>query len=205
LPLVKYLHSLSSLTENNTDSEIRELRLHSNKNPSTLTRHFVAGSLFGENKLPTYPRLFVQRFPTPRIIAALYIGSHLCGHPGFVHGGLPFVLFDDIFALCAGIGFKSGVAMTANMNIDFRKPCLPDRVYIIRAEVVKQEGRKAEVEGSMRRFEPFAMEDMEKLDMAKDYYSLSTEELNATLVAETKALFIEPKFANSMPSLLKDH
>lgn len=39
--------------------------------------------------------------------------------------------------------------MTANLNVDFRKPALPERLYILRAETVELEGRKAWVEGRM--------------------------------------------------------
>ncbi|OAQ59725.2 thioesterase family protein [Pochonia chlamydosporia 170] len=204
LPLVRYLRSCPSTTESGFDTGYKEFRLHSNKRPDTFSRHLVAGSLFGEQKLPIYPRLFMQKDPKPRIVALFYIGSHLCGHPGYVHGGLPFVLFDDIFALCAGMGFNSGVAMTANMNINFRKPCLPESLCIIRAEVVKQQGRKAWVEGSIRSFDQFSTGDMSALAMAKDA-GLSTEELNAALVAEATSVFVEPKFADSMISLLGTH
>ncbi|KID85457.1 thioesterase family protein [Metarhizium guizhouense ARSEF 977] len=192
------------MTESSPGTNYKEFRLHSNKNPDTFARHLVAGSLFGNQKLPIYPRLFMQRAPVPRIIAACYVGDHLCGHPGYVHGGLPFVLFDDIFALCAGMGFESGVAMTANMNINFRKPFLPERLCIIRAEVVRQQGRKAWVEGSVRSLDVFTAKDMEKVSMAKNA-GISAEEADATLVAEATSVFVEPKFAHSMVSLLGNH
>lgn len=194
LPLVRYLRSLASTIEANSYDDLREFRLHSNKNPDTCSRHLVAGSLFGKDKLPIHPRLFMQKFPTPRIVAVFYVGSHLCGHPGYVHGGLPFVLFDDIFALCAGMGFESGVAMTANMNLNFRKPCLPDRICIIHAEVVKHEGRKAWVEGSIRSLDPFTVQDMQSLELPTSA-DRSIEVDNSTLTAEASAMFVEPKFA----------
>lgn len=195
LPLIRHLRASSFMTESSPGTNYEEFRLHSNKNPDTFARHLVAGSLFGNQKLPIYPRLFIQRTPVPRIIAACYIGDHLCGHPGYVHGGLPFVLFDDIFALCAGMGFESGVAMTANMNINFRKPFLPERLCIIRAEVVRQQGRKAWVEGSVRSLDVFTAKDMEKVSMANNS-GISAEEANATVVAETTSVFVEPKFAH---------
>jgi acyl-coenzyme A thioesterase PaaI-like protein len=69
--------------------------------------------------------------------------------------------------------------MTANLNVDYRKPALPDRVYVLRAETVKVEGRKAWVEGVIR--------------MMPAKKTASEDE--AVLVAEGRALFIEPKFA----------
>ncbi|KJK83595.1 hypothetical protein H634G_01724 [Metarhizium anisopliae BRIP 53293] len=184
------------MTESSPSTEYKEFRLHSNKNPDTFARHLVAGSLFGNQKLPIYPRLFMQKTPVPRIIAACYVSDRLCGHPGYVHGGLSFVLFDDIFALCAGMGFESGVAMTANMSINFRKPLLPERLCIIRAEVVRQQGRKAWVEGSVRSLDVFTARDMEKVSVANNS-GISAEEANATLVAEATSVFVEPKFAHT--------
>lgn len=91
--------------------------------------------------------------------------------------------------------FPSGVAMTANMSVDFRKPCIPDRVYIMRTEVVKRDGRKAWVAGSIRCLGDLAGEHLSTADTASTD-DLSIEEESGDLVAEAKALFIEPKFAH---------
>lgn len=97
----------------------------------------------------------------------------MCGHPGYIHGGFLSVMFDEVFAHCVALAFPSGTGMTANLNVDFRKPAIPDRVYVLRAETVKMEGRKAWMEG--------------RLEMA------SGSEVET--VAEARALFVEPKFA----------
>jgi hypothetical protein len=39
------------------------------------------------------------------------------------------VLFDEVFARCVSAVLPSGLGMTANLNVDFRKPALPDRMY----------------------------------------------------------------------------
>lgn len=88
------------------------------------------------------------------------------------------MMFDEVFAHTVAQSFRSGTGMTANLNVDFRKPALPERVYVLRAETVKVEGRKAWVEGKM---------------MMMPAGSGGEEE--AVLVAEARALFIEPKFA----------
>ena len=69
--------------------------------------------------------------------------------------------------------------MTANLNIDYRKPALPDRLYVLMAETVRVEGRKAYVEG--------------KITMLPE--SEAEEEGEKVVVTEGKALFVEPKFA----------
>ncbi|KAL3488844.1 HotDog domain-containing protein [Aspergillus germanicus] len=157
--------------------------------------HFVAGTLAGEKKLASAPYMFISRRESspstsqstdanitatpqhkPHATTLFHTGTHMCGHPGFVHGGFLSVMFDEVFAHTVSQAFRSGTGMTANLNVDFRKPALPDRVYVLRAEVVKVEGRKAWVEGTM----------MMLADGAKG---------EDVMVAEARALFVEPKFA----------
>lgn len=114
----------------------------------------------------------------------LHLGRELCGHPGFVHGGLLAVLFDEVFARCACPCLPQGIAVTANLNVDFRNPGYPDRLYVLQARTVEVEGRKAWVEGT--------------LEMLPDHqHSGPADDDSAApvLVAEAKALFVEPKFA----------
>lgn len=107
------------------------------------------------------------------------------------------MLFDEIFARCVSAAFPSGLGMTANLNVDFRKPALPDRMYILRAETVKIEGRKAWVEGRITCLPlPLAAPlDLQKSVVA-DASLLEEGSEEAVLVAEAKALFVEPKFAS---------
>ncbi|KAH8900314.1 hypothetical protein GQ53DRAFT_836230 [Thozetella sp. PMI_491] len=204
LPLVRYLRSHAPTPESESKLLVySEFRLHSNMSPMASSAHLVSGSLFGEDKLPAYPRLFVQKEPVCRMISVCYIGTKLCGHPGYVHGGVLFSLFDDIFARCAAVVFPSSVGMTANLNINFRKPSLPDRLYVVRAEVERGEGRKLWVTGSIRCLGPFTASVMATREPSKSA-DLSTEENEADLVAEATSLFVEPKFANSMEPLFRN-
>lgn len=96
-----------------------------------------------------------------------------------MHGGLLSVMFDEAFARCVSTSFNSGLGMTANLNVDFRKPALPGRLYVLEAGTVKVEGRKAWVEGRL-----VCLPDVE-----------NGEEGEGIMVAEARALFVEPKFA----------
>jgi acyl-coenzyme A thioesterase PaaI-like protein len=131
------------------------------------------------------------------VVSVFHIGQDLCGHPGFVHGGLLSVLFDEVFARCVSAAFPSGLGMTANLNVDFRKPALPDRMYVLRTETVKVEGRKAWVEGRMT-YLPLSLPlcSMESGAIVPDAGLLREDSEGAVMVAEAKALFIEPKFAD---------
>lgn len=84
--------------------------------------------------------------------------------------------------------------MTANLNVDFRKPALPDRMYVLRAETTKVEGRKAWVEGKMVCL-PLALP-LGSHGIVSDVSLLEESGEEAVMVAEARALFIEPKFAD---------
>ncbi|KAL5342760.1 HotDog domain-containing protein [Aspergillus crustosus] len=189
------LHSLRA------NKSLKESRPHLTMPSSHRTAHLVAGSLSGPQKLTTAPYLFLSKRPstttsqTPEsqdphlstATALFHPGPNLCGHPGFIHGGFLSVIFDEVFAHAVSQCFKSGTGMTANLNVDFRKPALPGRVYVLRARTVKVEGRKAWVEGRM-----VMLGDGEGSAMGGE------EEDGGVVVAEGRALFVEPRFAESM-------
>jgi acyl-coenzyme A thioesterase PaaI-like protein len=174
--------------------------------------HFVGGSLSGPGKLVFQPYMWTSSAPgfqqetksnpgkstsNSSVTSIFHIGRDLCGHPGFVHGGLLTVLFDEVFARCVSASFPSGLGMTANLNVDFRKPALPDRLYILHAETVKVEGRRACVEGRMTSLPlPLALP-LDFGGMIPNAAGMLTEESEgAVMVAECRALFVEPKFAD---------
>ncbi|KAI9925188.1 hypothetical protein ASPWEDRAFT_45871 [Aspergillus wentii DTO 134E9] len=174
------------------DHTFKESRPHLTMPPALRGTHFVGGAITGSGKVTVAPYMFTSKKSSTtnantRVVSLFHIGSELCGHPGFVHGGLLSVMFDEAFARCVSASFPSGLGMTANLNVDFRKPATPDRVYVLRAETVKVEGRKAWVEGKMTCLSAVGREDSE-----------------AVMVAEARALFIEPKFAESMVPLYRN-
>ncbi|PYH93050.1 thioesterase family protein [Aspergillus ellipticus CBS 707.79] len=195
--LISALPLVQSLRQN--PSQYRESRPHLSMTPSLRPSHFVAGTLAGPEKVSVAPYMFTsivnnstptkgeeEARPRAQVISVFHIGEQMCGHPGYVHGGLLSVMFDEAFARCVSDSFPSGLGMTANLNVDFRKPAIPDRVYVMKAETVKVEGRKAWVEGVMK-------------SMPSDAVAGEKE----TVVAEARALFVEPKFAESMVPLYR--
>lgn len=167
--------------------------------------HFVGGSLAGAGKLTLAPYMWtsspksnksIGNSKASSVVSVFHIGRDLCGHPGFVHGGLLSVLFDEVFARCVSAAFPSGLGMTANLNVDFRKPALPDHLYVLQAETVKVEGRKAWVQGRMTYLPVHLPVQSEAQGIAFDSALLKEDAEGATMVSEAKALFIEPKFAD---------
>jgi acyl-coenzyme A thioesterase PaaI-like protein len=185
-----------------------ESRPHLAIPPAIRQHHLVGGSLAGPGKLAIAPYTWTfseksgtGSTRTGKVVSVFHIGRDLCGHPGFVHGGLLSVLFDEVFARCVSAAFPSGLGMTANLSVDFRKPALPDRVYVLRAETVKVEGRKAWVEGRMS-YLPLAVPDGKTI--VQDTELLREDNEGVVMVSEAKALFVEPKFADVSCSSLDD-
>ncbi|KAE8356456.1 HotDog domain-containing protein [Aspergillus coremiiformis] len=190
--LETYITSLPLVQTLRQNPSYKESRPHLTMNAAQRPTHFVAGSLSGAEKITVAPYMWTwaEKLQSGRgagrVVSVFHIGEKLCGHPGFVHGGLLSVMFDEAFARCVSGSFASGLGMTANLNVDFRKPAVPDRVYVLRAETVRVEGRKAWVEGRLSSLSGVGVES------------------ESVLVAEARALFVEPKFAESMIPLYRD-
>jgi acyl-coenzyme A thioesterase PaaI-like protein len=204
LPIVRYLRDWPKQMSRLDVPVYGETRLHNGHHASVEGKHLTAGSILGRDKITVAPHLFIQQGPPFRAVTVCHIGTHLCGHPGYVHGGVPFFLFDDIFARCASVAFPSGVGLTANLNMNFRKPMTPGRLYVIRAEMKSLEGRKLQMTGTMRCLPTFSAAEMEARDSAlTDELSLGEE--SGDIVAEATSLFIEPKYAEVCVAIISQH
>lgn len=74
-----------------------------------------------------------------RMVCLFQGGLHLQGVPGFVHGGAIATMIDITTGMCA---LAEGVAMTANLNIDYKKPIPLCSVVVVNSKLSKTEGRK---------------------------------------------------------------
>lgn len=74
-----------------------------------------------------------------RIVCLFQGGLHLQGVPGFVHGGAIATIIDITAGMCA---FSEGIVMTANLNIDYKKPIPLLSVVVVNSQLQKIEGRK---------------------------------------------------------------
>jgi uncharacterized protein (TIGR00369 family) len=137
-------------------------------------RSLTAGTLAGPGKIVVPPYVFSEA-DGKSMVSLMYLGSDVCGHPGIVHGGLLATLLDEGMARCCFPALPNKVAVTANLNIDYRAPAMADQYVALRAETVKVEGRKAWVEGRIE--------------------TLPTDGKAPVVLVESKALFIEPKQA----------
>lgn len=51
------------------------------------------------------------------------------------------------------MNIPSHIGVTANLNINYRSPCMADQFVVVRTELEKKNGRKVVVKGSMETLE----------------------------------------------------
>lgn len=142
--------------------------------PQLRARNLTAGTLVGDDKLAVPPLQFTTADGSS-YFSLQYVGPALCGHPGIVHGGLLATLLDEGLARCCFPALPNKVAVTASLNVVYKKPVEAGQVVVVRAETVRVEGRKAWVKGWVE--------------------TLGEGEERGTVLTEAEALFIEPKQA----------
>ncbi|MCJ1328240.1 hypothetical protein MMC10_004916 [Thelotrema lepadinum] len=162
------------------DSAFEESRPHMKVPESVRPHHLTTGALSGPGRIEVPPLMFLEKEGRSGI-ALLYIGSDLCGHPGLVHGGAIAALLDETLARCCFRALPSKVGLTANLNINYRKPIPAGNYVIIRSKTVSAEGRKVRTEGTIE--------------------SLPADGETPITYCEANALYIEPKQAKTMSLL----
>ncbi|KAL4886574.1 HotDog domain-containing protein [Aspergillus karnatakaensis] len=145
-------------------------------------RSLTAGTLAIPKGIAVPPLVFANK-ETQSMVSLFYLGPNLSGHPGIVHGGLLATLLDEGMGRTAFLALPNKVGVTANLNVDYRRPAMADSYFVLRAHVVKSEGRKAWVEARIE--------------------TLPEEGQEPEVLVEGKSLFIEPKMASGVPGLQK--
>ena len=165
-------HPLAVSLRENVD--FRETRANAAIPEGLRPRTLTSGTLAGLDKITVSPFLFNEA-DGKSLVSIFHLGTDVCGHPGIVHGGLLATLLDEGLARCCFPAMPNKVAVTANLNIDYRRPAMADSYLALKARTIKVEGRKAWVEGHIE--------------------TLPENGKEPVLLVEAKALFIEPKQA----------
>ena len=148
------------------------------KIPEVIRAHnLTGGTLAGPGMIVVPPYIWNEK-DGKSMVSIFYLGSDVTGHPGIVHGGLLATMLDEGLARCCFPAMPNKVGVTANLQVNYRKPTAAGQFLVLRAETVKLEGRKAWVEGWI---EPLELQDGEE---------------KAERLVEASALFIEPKHAS---------
>jgi acyl-coenzyme A thioesterase PaaI-like protein len=108
------------------------------------------------------------------MVSIFYLGTHVSGYPGLVYGGMLATMLDEGLASCAYPAMPNKIGMTANLQVNYRKPVQTGQFLVLRAQTTKVEGRKGWAEGWIESLEVPEGEKKEKL-------------------VEGSALFVEPK------------
>lgn len=109
----------------------------------------------------------------------VWLGKALSGWPGVVHGGCIATVLDECLGRAALAGFTKGNGVTANLDLDYKKPVVAGEWYVIRSKAVanfepEKRGRKCLVEGSL-------------------------EDMQGKVFVKARGLFVSPKNAVIAP------
>ena len=170
----EYLYNHAVAVALRDDPAFTESRPHMKIPEAMRMRNLTAGTLAGPKKIVVPPYMFSEK-DGKSLVSLFYLGSDISGHPGIVHGGMLATLLDEGLARCCFPALPNKVGVTANLNVDYRRPAPADSYVALRAETVKVEGRKAWVEGRIE--------------------TLPKDGEEPVVLAEAKGLFIEPKQA----------
>jgi uncharacterized protein (TIGR00369 family) len=139
-----------------------------------LTNNAVHDTLNGLGLIECYDIYKRSQFDDIRCIVR--VGNRLNGYPGIVHGGIIALLFDNSFGV---ILFTSKIAhaVTANLNVNYRRPFRADNWIVLNAKIDKVEGRKL-------------------------FMSATISDENGEILSDCTTLFITPKPKESPPTQL---
>lgn len=115
--------------------------------------HAIQGALLHDTMIEAFevyqPKNFVipsadgLEINLPVILAKVNFGTHLNGHGGFVHGGIMSLIFDDIMGWgCDQVLPENKTPVTANLNVDFRRPVPASTKVRLEVVLERWEGRK---------------------------------------------------------------
>ncbi|KAF8317690.1 Thioesterase/thiol ester dehydrase-isomerase [Clavulina sp. PMI_390] len=151
-----------------------ETRPHSHIPEERRVNSLTAGSLRGPGKVAVAPLVFATH-DDKDVLSFVHLGRALCGHDGIIHGGLLATLMDEALARTAIMNFPNKIGVTAKLELNYKAPTMADQFVRLRTTVVKLDGRKAHVKGTV-------------------------ETLEGKVLVEASAIFVEPKYANMLKS-----
>eukprot|EP00834_Sanchytrium_tribonematis_P008112 NODE_862_length_3437_cov_1.143499.p3 type:complete len:220 gc:universal NODE_862_length_3437_cov_1.143499:3239-2580(-) len=162
-----------SIPQNNKFTIVPYHQLFLSNNKKHFIHHSLRKSGCIEDMIYVYPAELDGDSPKS-IIVFLKLGGPVCGYDGIVHGGLIAAISDDLFGALyfkarppqAAYHMKNGV--TANLNVNFRKPLKGGKWLIWVGSV-------------------------EKMAERKTFLNCKILSMNLDIAAECSALFVIPK------------
>lgn len=155
------------------NSAFKESRPHLRIPESQRKHSLTAGTLTGPGRVPVPPLAFVQEGKS--VVSISYLSTDLCGHVGMVHGGMLATMMDEGMAYCSFAALPNRIGVTASLTVNYRAPSPAGSFVVLKAEVVKAEGRKVWVKG--------------RIELLGDGIE------PGKVLVEGESLFVEPKYA----------
>lgn len=168
---------------------------------------FTRQTLSGDTKIAKEPLLFSkikytyfntsltpeqEKAKQNEFVTIYYLGSHLQGYAGIVHGGMVATIFDGVLYRCCHpfVAMHKSHGFTRYLKIEYNRPLRVGRYLAVHARMVKViDDRKYIVRGEVI--------DLSEFDPLKN--------LQPKPLASSEALFIEPRNYNSFkPKELRD-
>jgi acyl-coenzyme A thioesterase PaaI-like protein len=103
-----------------------------------------------------------------RAVTIIWFGDAVSGWPNTTHGGALSTIMDESLGRVALRSFPAGTGVTANLDINFRKPVRPGRWYVLYAQTREATERKATTVGRL-------------------------EDIGGRVCVEAKGIFVVPK------------
>lgn len=119
-----------------------------------------------------------------------HLGSKLSGHTLIIHGGLLATILDELTCRLAFQSFESKKGVTANLQLNYFKPCFVDSYVMLKCTLLDKKGRKCRVKGQVF-----------LVDLKADLEGKPVPEFvedKANLLTECICLVIEPKWVNEL-------
>jgi 3'-phosphoadenosine 5'-phosphosulfate synthase len=170
----EHIRNCSMANELRAHPDFRESRPHLKIPEAVRSHNLTGGTLSGPGMIVVPPYIWNEK-EGKELVQIFYVGSNVSGHPGIVHGGLLATMLDEGLARCCFPALPNKVGVTANLQIDYKKPTKAEQYLVLKATTTKVEGRKAFVEGRIE--------------------TLAENGEEPEVLVSANALFIEPKHA----------
>ncbi|KAJ5703252.1 hypothetical protein N7493_011641 [Penicillium malachiteum] len=109
-------------------------------------QNLTAGPLTGPQMIPIAPYVFVNQ-AEKSLVEILYLGNHVSGYPGIIHGGLLATILDEGLGWCCFPFLPGKAGATVALDLQFINPLSTDSYMVLKAQVTSVVERKAFVEG----------------------------------------------------------
>ncbi|EOO03792.1 putative thioesterase thiol ester dehydrase-isomerase protein [Phaeoacremonium minimum UCRPA7] len=119
---------------------VNKRTLAADKRPMSKSTELLQGGGKADGEEPKNPFILMT--------ALLDLGEDMCSYPGMLHGGLYSVLLDEVMGTAANFQ-TANAAYTAELTTKYKKPVRTPQVVLIRGRVIKKEGRKLQVRGTI--------------------------------------------------------